>query len=42
MVQKLLISAIPSTISMSDFGFGHHPARLAVAWHPGFNGDAVI
>jgi len=26
--------AIPSPISMSSFGFGCHPARLAVAWHP--------
>jgi len=25
-------SAIPSPISMSSFGFGSHPARLAVAW----------
>ena len=26
-------NAIPSPIGMSDFGFGHHPARLAMAWH---------
>jgi len=25
---------IPSPISMGDLGFGRHPARLAVAWHP--------
>jgi hypothetical protein len=23
---------------MGNFGFSHHPARPAVAWHPGFNG----
>ncbi len=27
-------TAIPSPISMGDLGFGRHPARLAVAWHP--------
>jgi hypothetical protein len=26
--------SIPSPISMGDLGFGRHPARLAVAWHP--------
>jgi len=27
-------TTIPSPISMGDLGFGRHPARLAVAWHP--------
>jgi len=26
---------------MSDFGFGHHPARLTMAWHPGASTVAV-
>jgi hypothetical protein len=32
-MKKLVSITIPSPISMSDFGFGHHPARLAMAWH---------
>jgi len=33
--------SIPSPIGMSDFGFGHHPARIAMTWHPGASKVAV-
>jgi len=34
-------ASIPSPIGMSDFGFGHHPARIAMTWHPGASKVAV-
>ena len=42
-VEEILhfVVTIPSPIGMSDFGFGHHPARIAMAWHPGVSKVAV-
>jgi len=36
-----IVLPIPSPIGMSDFGFGHHPARIAMTWHPGASKVAV-